>query len=67
MSVFTGGFDVTTFGTVVTATIPSTITGLRFIGLKNRNDPVNTGSMTGTIHDVQFWNGQEELEHKNNW
>ena len=38
-------------------TIPAGIINLRYIGLKNRTDPVNTGSMTGIIDDIQFWDG----------
>jgi len=41
----------------ITLTIPAGIIDLRYIGLKNRTDPVNTGSMTGIINDLEFYNG----------
>ena len=51
----------------VSLTVPAGIIDLRYIGLKNRTDPVNTGSMTGIVDDVQFWNKQNALDHQNKW
>ena len=59
--------DYTNVVETVTLTIPAGIVSLRYIGLKNRTDPANTGSMTGIIDDVQFWNGKDRFEHKNRW
>ena len=51
----------------ISLTVPAGIIDLRYIGLKNRTDPVNTGSMTGIVDDVQFWNKQNALDHQNKW
>jgi len=51
----------------ISLTVPAGIIDLRYIGLKNRTDPVNTGSMTGIIDDVQFWDKQSALDHENTW
>lgn len=51
----------------ITLTVPAGIVNLRYIGLKNRTDPVNTGSMTGIVDDVQFWNQQSAVDHENKW
>ncbi len=60
--------DYTHVVETLTLTISAGITGLRYIGLKNRAVPVTgTGGFNGTVDDVQFWNGQDELELNNNW
>lgn len=59
--------DYTNVVETVTLTIPATVTGLRYLGIKNRNIASTTGGMTGTIDDVQFWNGRDRFEHKNRW
>jgi len=52
MSIFTGGFDVTPFGTVVSATIPSTITGLRFIQSLNNNNGSTSRRLFGVLDNL---------------
>jgi len=38
-------------------TIPASLTGLRYIAVKNRNLATTTGLMGGTTDDIDFWNG----------
>jgi len=49
-------------------TISSLISGLRFIKfLGDETSGPATGSFTGTIDDIQLWNGQAPLDHRNKW
>ena len=53
-------FSDSTFSTVLgtdTRTIPSTISSLRFIKIQSRDDVSTGGTLTGTIDNIQFWNG----------
>ncbi len=52
----------------VTVSITSLISGLRFIKFlgDETSGPVD-GSFTGTIDDIQLWNDQVGLDHKNKW
>jgi len=49
-------------------TISSAISGLRYIKFlgDETSGPV-AGSFTGTIDDIQLWNGQVPLDHRNKW
>ena len=47
--------------------IPATINGLRFIRVSTRDDVTSAGILTSRIGKIQFWDGQDELEHNNNW
>jgi len=49
-------------------TISSAISGLRYIKFlgDETSGPV-AGSFTGTIDDIELWDGQAPLDHKNKW
>jgi len=48
--------------------ISSAISGLRFLKfLGDETSGPALGSFTGTIDDIQLWNGQAPLDHKNKW
>ncbi len=40
-----------------TLAIPASLTGLRYIALKNRNLATTTGFLNGNMDDIDFWNG----------
>jgi len=57
MSIFTGGFDVTPFGTPTTGTIPSTITGLRVITSANNIFGNSARVLTGVLDNLIIFSG----------
>jgi len=52
----------------IRVTIASGIVNLRYIGIKNRNTAESgVGSQTGTIDDIEFWDGGSGKTHKKVW
>ncbi len=56
MSIFTGGFDVTPFGSPVTGTMKSGIVGLDFISSANNNIAGSARSLTGILDNLVITN-----------
>jgi len=56
MSIFTGGFDVTPFGSPLTATMPSGITGLRFVSSANNTFAGSGRVLTGILDNLVITN-----------
>jgi len=59
LNVYSDSAFTTLIGTDTFA-IPSTINGLRFITVRSRDDLSSGGTLTGTIDDIEFWNGVQQ-------